>query len=391
MPDPKRAFPWRNDNCFELLSEGERFLPVMVAAIGAARSHVLLELYLLTSGRVLNRFIEALLGASRRGVRCWVLVDGFGARGLRPRDQERLRQAGVALVWYNPLRYGALFGNFVRDHRKILVIDGRVAFTGGFGFTDHFIPAGSARSYWREVAVQAEGPVVSDWQALFAATWKRVTGETLRLHAPAVVVSPAGQVGRVACSRGFLLPDIQRAWLHHISRATRRVWLATAYFVPSMKMRRVLKRAGRRGVDVRLLLPGPITDHPAVRHAGRRFYGRLLRHGVRIFEYQPRFVHMKITLCDDWVSLGSANVDHWTARWNLEANQEIFDAGFAAEVAAMLLQDFAACREITWEYWSHRPWYRRLLERFWGWADVWVLRLFGRGRLHRAVVKRLGR
>ena len=154
-----------------------------------------------------------------------------------------------------------------------------------------------------------------------------------------------------------------------------RVWIATAYFIPPWKIRRALKKAVRRGVDVRLLLPGPVTDHPAVRHAGRRYYQRLLRHGVRIFEYQPRFLHQKVIVCDDWVSLGSANLDRWNLRWNLEANQEVSDAGFARATCAMLANDFNDAVECRYETWRRRPWRARLPEWLWGMVDRLLERL----------------
>jgi phosphatidylserine/phosphatidylglycerophosphate/cardiolipin synthase-like enzyme len=157
------------------------------------------------------------------------------------------------------------------------------------------------------------------------------------------------------------------------------VWFSTAYFVPSRSVLRALQRAAARGVDVRLLLPGPYTDHPAVRHAGRRFYGRLLRHGVRIHEYQPRFLHAKSVLCDHWVSIGSSNLDRWNLRWNLEANQEVDDAGFAAQVQAMFERDFADSLEIRYPEWHRRGLRERLREHLWGRVDM-LLESLGRVR-----------
>jgi phosphatidylserine/phosphatidylglycerophosphate/cardiolipin synthase-like enzyme len=151
------------------------------------------------------------------------------------------------------------------------------------------------------------------------------------------------------------------------------VWLATAYFIPSTKLRRALRRAASRGVDVRLLLPGPITDHPAVRYASRRFYARLLRYGVRIFEYQGRFMHTKVALADDWTTIGSSNVDRWNLRWNLEANQEIEDRGFAAQTLAMLQEDFTHCEEILYREWHRRSRLQRLREWLWGKVDRWLM------------------
>ncbi|RMD77934.1 MAG: phosphatidylserine/phosphatidylglycerophosphate/cardiolipin synthase family protein, partial [Gammaproteobacteria bacterium] len=185
------------------------------------------------------------------------------------------------------------------------------------------------------------------------------------------------QRGRVVGSWGLWDPVLRRSVQRRIRGARERVWLATAYFVPTWRLRRALGRAAARGLDVRLLLPGPITDHPAVRHAGRRYYHGLLRRGVRIFEYQPRFLHAKALLCDGWASVGSANLDRWTIRWNLEANQEVEDPAFAAELEAAFLRDFAESAECRAADWPRRPWPARLLEAFWGWVAAWVLRLGG--------------
>jgi phosphatidylserine/phosphatidylglycerophosphate/cardiolipin synthase-like enzyme len=160
-----------------------------------------------------------------------------------------------------------------------------------------------------------------------------------------------------------------------MARAHRRIWVCTPYFVPTRSLRRRLARAARRGVDVRLLLPGTTHDHPGVRYAGQRFYAPLLRSGVRIFEFQPAFIHAKFSLADDWVTLGSCNFDHWSLHWNLEANQEVLDAGFAAQVAALFEDNFALSQEIDWACWQRRPWWRRLRERVFGTLDAWITRL----------------
>jgi len=177
------------------------------------------------------------------------------------------------------------------------------------------------------------------------------------------------QPGRVVVGQGALRAEMQRSLVTRLRRAESRVCISTAYFVPSWKVRRAIRYAANKGVDVRLLLPGPFIDHPVIRHAGRRFYLRLLRNGVRIFEYQPRFIHSKVALCDDWVSIGSSNIDRWNLRWNLEANQEVSDPGFADTVAAMFQDDFLVSREYKLEEWQRRSWYRRLLEWFWGGVD----------------------
>jgi cardiolipin synthase A/B len=378
-------FPWRGGNRFRLLRDGPAFYPAMLDAISAARSYILLEMYLVESGAVADRFIEALTAAVQRGVRVYVLLDDFGAMGLTRRDRLRLTTAGIALTFFNPLRYGAFTPNLVRDHRKLLLVDGTVGYTGGMGITDAFDPPAGQERTWRETAVEMRGPVLADWRDLFAEAWARWSGDAL--SAPACAPEAAGtQLGRVVSARPRAPREIRRSFLRSVRRARHRVWLATAYFVPSWKLRRALRRAARRGADVRVLVPGPITDHPPIRHVGRRFYAGLLRNGVRIFEFQPRFTHTKVLLCDQGVSVGSANLDRWTLRWSLEANQEVDDAGFASEARAMLEADFAQSYEFTYEEWMQRPWHRRLLEWFWGSVDLWIERLH-----HMRVPRRLRR
>lgn len=372
-PFRKYRFPWRDGNRFELLVDGERFFPAMLGAIEGARSHVLLEMYLVASGALTSRFVEALVHAATRGVTVCVLLDDFGAGWFSRGDRTRLTGAGVRLALYNPFRYGRLRRSLFRDHRKLLLVDGRLAFTGGPGLTDDFDPAHTGRP-WHDVMLQVEGPVVADWQTLFTENWARWASNNL--PALPVAAGPAGEgPGRVAISQPDRGTEVKRSLVKRVRAAERRVWVATAYFIPSWKVRRALRRAVRAGADVRLLLPGPHTDHPGARHAGRRFYARLLRSGIRIFEYQPRFLHAKVALCDDWTSIGSSNIDRWNLRLNLEANQEGDEQDLAEAVAALFERDFQESRELRYEDWQRRPWYDRFREWFWGWIDLWLERL----------------
>ncbi len=376
MPDNNHAFrfPWRDGNRFELLIDGQRFLPRLLHAIDEAHRYVLVEMYLFESGVVATRFLDALARAVARGVAVKLLLDDFGALGLASADRERIRAAGIALTFYNPLCTTKLLRNFFRDHRKLVLVDGRVAFTGGAGIADEFDPPQHPERAWRETLIEIHGPVVQDWQELFLNVWNRRRDAPTAL--PPAEPSPPGDIrGRVAVTRGPIGQEIKRSLLNHVRSAHTRVWITTAYFIPPWTIRRALKKAVRRGVDVRLLLPGPVTDHPAVRHAGRRYYQRLLRHDVRIFEYQPRFLHQKVIVCDDWVSLGSANLDRWNLRWNLEANQEVSSAGFARETCAMLTNDFNDATECRYETWRQRPWHARLPEWLWGAVDRLLERL----------------
>ena len=372
-------FPWRSGNRFELLIDGPAFFTRMIEAIESARHYVLLEMYLIESGAVADRFVDALVQAAQRGVQVRVLLDDFGGRGLGWKDRRRLSEGGATVVFYNALGWRKWLRNLFRNHRKLLVVDGEAAFVGGAGLTDAFDPRLEHDTRWRETMVDIRGPVVADWQDLFAVTWHDCTHRSLDLPESVSPSSPGGQRGRIVASEGLHRAEITRSVIDRVAGAHSRIWIATAYFVPSWRLRRALRHAALRGVDVRLLLPGPWTDHPGVRHAGRRFYSRLLRDGIRILEYQPRFLHAKTVLCDDWASIGSSNLDRWNLRWNLEANQEVDDAQFAQEVAAMFERDFQNSAEYDYAVWERRAWRERALEFIGGtldrWQDRWLDRL----------------
>ena len=374
----EERFPWRGGNHFELLVDGERFYPAMLQAIASAHHTILLDLYLFESGRIASRFIDAFCAAATRGAAVYLLLDDFGAMKLGQADRRRLRRAGIHLAFYNPLHYGTLRRNLFRDHRKLLVIDGVSAFTGGAGITDEFDTRVEPQRGWHEVMLAIRGPVVADWQRLFAESWNLWGSPPLQAE-DGTCHNVGDMAGRVVLNAPSRM-EIKRSLIKRIRSAEQRVWITTAYFIPSWKIRRLLRQAARRGVDVRLLLPGPHTDHPAVRHAGRRFYGRLLQSGVRIFEYQPRFLHAKLLLCDEWLSIGSSNIDRWNLRWNLEANQEVLGSTLNEQAAALFSADVAQSREISLIGWRNRPRYRRLLEHFWGKVDRWLERYTHPGR-----------
>lgn len=372
------AFPWREGNRFHLLIDGEHFFPAMLAAIKQSRDMVGLEMYLVQSGRIVDEFTEACCAAAQRGVQVFMLLDAFGAAGLSAQARARLRQSGVQLDFYNPLKLSQLWRFLRRDHRKILVVDHDVAFVGGVGLTDDFDSAVRGCGAWRETVVECHGPVVVDWWRAFSSVWEAQNKQRINVAAAEEVPPRGDQRGRVALSAADLPHEIRRAAIKRIRTAKHRVWMATAYFIPPWKVRRALRKVARKSVEVRILVPGPQSDHPAVHYAGRRYYGPLLRAGVRIFEYQPRFIHAKTMICDDWVSIGSANIDRWNLRWNLEANQEIEDVAFTAEVVMQFERDLAASTEITPARWKRRGTSARILERFWGTVDRLVDRYLRR-------------
>jgi len=365
---PRGSSPWRDGNQFVLLEASDQYFERMVGAIDDARQEVLLEMYLMESGVIAGRFVEAFVRAARRGVRVLLALDAFGSLKLRQADRRQLLDAGVELRFYNSLALRKRLRNFLRDHRKILIVDGSAAFVGGIGLTDEFGVVGPPGWPWRDLVVEIRGPVVADWRHAFESTWRVCGGEPLAL-APQPRPCVANARGRLVLSEAWYRSELARAVAQRIVSSRERAWIMSAYFVPSRRLRKELRRAARRGVDVRLLVPGPLTDHPWVRHAARRFYGKLLRNGVRIFELQPRFLHGKMTICDEWVSLGSSNLDRWSFKWNLEANQEVEDAPFALLAASVFEKDCGLSCELDRRRWRHRAWLDRVQEQLAGWLD----------------------
>lgn len=380
------VLPWRDGNRFRLLVDGPTFFPALLEAIDQARHAIDLELYLVEDGACAERLVSALVAAADHGVRVRCLFDGFGCMNLGQEARRRLAAAGVEVRNYNPLALRLRIRNLHRDHRKILLVDGRLGFVGGAGATDDFWNPEAPQRHWHEVMVQMEGPLLEDWQRLFEAQWqncqrRHIWEFPLPERPPRLPPRPDGRdgLGRVAYSAARQHRDILHGLMRQIRRAERRIVLATPYFLPTGKVRRALMRAAHRGVEVRLLLTGQRTDHPPVRYAGQRYYHRLLRAGVRIHEYQPHFSHMKMVLVDDWVTVGSCNFDRWNLRWNLEANLEAIDSDLLQQVEACFERDFGASREITLAAWQQRPWSTRLRQHFWGWLDRAVLYFVGRG------------
>ncbi len=369
----RRIWHWREKNQAQLLVDGERYFPAMLMAVSSAKNNVLLEFYFVSSGRLMNQLIEALLAAVTRGVVVCLLFDHFGARGLRATDRRRLLDAGVSLRFYNPLAWHKWNDNFSRDHRKMLLVDGQTAFIGGTGLTDAFLYGEGGAPPWHEYMLRVQGPVVEDWVRLFQRSWNTHPGQPVEIARQA---RPAGVARmRVATTEGIRQQQIKAHFRAQINQAQSRVWLVSAYFLPSWSIQRALRNAALRGVDVRLLLAGPLTDHPGIYHAARRYYKRLLVSGVRIYEYQPAVLHAKVGVCDAWVSVGSCNLDHWNLRWNLEANQEVVDAALTRVVCQEIHRDMQKSEEITLSQWLARPWYQRVLSFCWGYLNAVLLRL----------------
>lgn len=383
-PTAATVFPWRAENQLQLWVDGVQFFPALLAALHHAQHAIEIELYLLEEGTCAEIMVAALCRAARRGVQVRCVFDALGGRRLGARLCAKLQAAGVQVRWYNPLGWRHGVGNFYRNHRKVLLIDRTALWMGGMGLTDAFWhpQRGSA---WHELMVCVRGPLVADAVCLFEQQWRTEAPPRawpLRWPVRACVVPPPPSA--TGWARLSYTDANHREILHSllcaIERAQRRLWLATPYFLPSWRLRRALARAVRRGVEVRLLLCGTLTDHPPVRHAGQRYYLRLLKAGVRIFEYQPRFSHLKAVIADDWLSIGSCNFDRWTLRYDLEANLESVDATLRAALEANFCADFQASQEITLAAWRARSWRQRVKQWWYGWLDQLLIDRLDRWR-----------
>jgi len=384
---PGQVYPWRQGNQFTLLNDGPAFFPRMIAWIDAARATVELEQYLVSSSACTDALLRALCEAAERGVAVRCLFDAFGCQALSAADRQRMLDAGVQLRWYNPLRWRRGVRNLYRDHRKLLVVDSQVAFVGGTGSTDDFWTPGEPESAWHEVMVEIGGPLVADWLQLFDRQWQANNSRfawrpylTPHRHPLPHLPATGPGWGRVAYADARQHRDILQSLIRALNGAQHRVWLATPYFLPTWRVRRALRKAAGRGVDVRLLLSGRHTDNPPVRFAGQRYYPRLLKAGVRVFEFRPRFLHLKMVLVDDWTSVGSCNFDHWNLRFNLDANVETLDAAFTVAVQQSFENDFPQSREVDLQMWQARPFWMRVRQRLWGWADRGIVNLLDRRR-----------
>jgi cardiolipin synthase len=356
-------------NRVTLLRDAAEAFPAMLEAIGAARRQVLLEMYWFDSDRTGRMFAEALMEASSRGVEVAVLYDSLGSWEADPGMFEDMKRAGIHVIEFNPMmpwkKRFRLARLSLRDHRKILVVDGNKGFTGGINLADVWLPEEEEGQGWRDDMICVQGPAVAGLIDVFLRTWEREGGAPLRELAVASVGSAAVGDQRVhVLGENYVLRrrEITSAYLLNIYRARSRVWIANSYFVPDRTVTRALKRAARRGVDVRVILPA-FSDVEIVRHASRAMWGGLLRSGVRLFEFYRSILHAKSAVIDGtWSTIGSFNMDYRSLRANLEVNVAVQDAGFGAVMEQSFHKDLEHCREVDAHEFKFRPLGHRLLE-----------------------------
>jgi len=363
------SFPWRNHNAFTLLIDSDSFFPEMLQAIDQAESFIFLEQYLIMSGNVFDQFVNSVTKAAERGVEVFILFDDYGAKGVVKEDIQKLTHDNIYLAHYNPFRWSHLYKSMRRNHQKLLLVDGRTAFVGGACLSDDYQFKQPHTMSWHDIVIKISGEVVYDWCLSFGNTWKSLSKQPLPI-VEKETHNNLNQHGRVVLAQGPGRNQIIRSAIRSINKSQHKVWIATPYFLTTRKLRHALIKASKRGVDVRLLLPGEKSDHPWVSQAARRYYMRLLKNGVKIFEYQPRFIHAKLILCDDWVSIGSSNLDRWNQFWNLDANQVVRAEALLQQANNMFETDFSASNKISLEQWQIRPVLQRLSE----WWSSYIVR-----------------
>jgi len=372
IQDPSEHFVQGNQ--VRLLRNGSAAFPEMLAAIASAEQQVLLEMYWFASDGIGRKFAAALSAAAQRGVQVRVVFDSVGSVGASDDMFNALERSGVQVIEFNPIapwkRRFRLSKLTRRDHRKILIVDGRIGFTGGINIADYWLPLDDGGAGWRDDMVRIDGPAVAGLCDCFARVWARLRGSPLHLtgfaRQPLGLAregQPRGQAVRVL-GQHFLRTQrqISRAYLHYLRRADLRIFIANSYFVPDGRVLRALTAAARRGVDVRIIVPGQ-SDVDIVRHASRAVWGRLLRAGVRIFEWDESVLHAKSAVIDGiWSTTGTFNFDYLSLRVNLEVNISVLDARFASTLERSFLEDFEQCREVSRVDFRFRPLGQRLLE-----------------------------
>jgi cardiolipin synthase len=352
-------------NRVQALVNGNEFFPDMLKAIAGAQKTITFETYIYWSGEIGAQFTRALAERARAGVRVHVLFDALGSQKIDEAEVRQMKAAGIEVAKYNPLRWYSIVRMNNRTHRKILVVDGRVGYTGGAGIGDEWRGDAQDPGHWRDTQFRVEGPVVAQMQAAFMENWIEVTGDVLHGedYFPRLAEAGRQQAQFFISSPGGGGETMQLMYLLSIASAKESILLSAAYFVPDDNEVRMLVEARKRGVRVRIIVPGKVTDSPAVRRASRSTWGDLLRAGVEIYEYQPTFFHCKVMIVDGlWVSVGSTNFDTRSFSTNDEANLNVFDREFAAAQVRIFENDLRRSRRIALEEWQGRPWTEKLWE-----------------------------
>ena len=354
------------------LRNGEEIFPAMLRAIRGAKRTIDFETYIYWKGNVGQQFAEALAERARAGVAVHVILDWQGTQKLDHASLQMMKDAGAEVVEYNPLQwynpslwYSPMRLNN-RTHRKLLIVDGRIGFTGGVGIADEWDGHAQDPKHWRDNHYRIEGPVVGELQSTFLDNWLRTKGSVLQGNDYFPPLSSAGsykaQTFKSSSKGGS--DSARLMYLMSLSSAAKTVRLANAYFVPDKLSIDTFLEAAHRGVKIEIVVPGPHIDQQAVRKASRNLWPKLLEAGIRIYEYQPTMFHCKYMIVDDlWVSVGSSNFDSRSFKLNAEANMNVLNANFAAQQIRIFEQDKANSKEITLEMLKHQPIWDKVLNK----------------------------
>jgi cardiolipin synthase len=348
------------------LQNGEEIFPAMLGAIRGAQRTITFETYIYWSGQIGEAFADALAERARAGVVVHVPIDWAGSVKMEEALLERMEEAGVEVERYRPLRWYHLHRLNNRTHRKLLVVDGKVGFTGGVGIADLWLGDAEDPDHWREAHFLIEGPAVAQLQMAFNDNWIKMTGVVLNgeeyfppqelagaMDAHLFIASPAGGS-----------ESMHLMYLMAIAAAERSIDLAASYFVPDDLLIQALVAARERGVRVRILLPGEHIDSQMVRIASKAEWGPLLQAGVEIAEYEPTMLHVKLLVVDrEMVSVGSTNFDIRSLRLNDEASLNVYDRSFGERMTAVFAADLARARPYTYAMWQQRPLREKLAEK----------------------------
>ncbi len=375
MPEGLAGEPWRklleriDDSPFhsardvQLYTDGQSAFAHMLEAVAAAETEVLVEAYILRDDVTGHEMMEALSAASRRGVRVKVLADAFGSSATRSEFWQRLEASGTRVQLFRKPRYMPQRLQPILDHRKLVIVDGVVGFTGGMNIADEYRHGVGGDRPWRDTHIRVAGDVARAMRVIFAEGWVAAGGDPLEIDLPEPE-SPDGARALLLDSRpGRGQSEVFSAFAAILGGARERVWISNAYFAPSRRMLRMLCQTAGRGVDVRLLLPSRY-DLGFFRFIARGYYADLLRAGVRVFEYQPAIMHAKTLVADHTVSVvGSTNFDFRSFDFNAECNVLLDEAGLAGQLAEIFAQDLRESVEITDADWRRQPRWQRALWR----------------------------
>ena len=349
------------------LQNGDEIFPSMLAAIRGAQQTISFETYIYWEGEIGQAFADALSERARAGVAVNVTIDWVGSVTMDQRQLRQMQDAGVRVHRYRPLHWYNLARLNNRTHRKLLVVDGRIGFTGGVGIGDPWQGNAQDPDHWRDMHFRIEGPVVAQFQAAFNDNWIKTTGEVLSggdyfppieragdMDAHMFISSPAGGS-----------ESMHLMYLMAIAAAERTIDLQAAYFIPDELITKALIAARHRGVRIRVVLPGENTDSDAARFASKSDWGPLLLAGVEIYEYQPTMFHNKMLIVDGLlVSVGSTNFDLRSFRLNDEASLNVYDTAFATRMTEVFAADLRQSRRYTYQAWKERPLKEKLFEKF---------------------------